>query len=57
MLSHYMFAWQHHVNVLHHGRTNRYTFMHKGEFYAILPKDAKETKCTVEMFKKKINKI
>ena len=45
--------WQHDVNALHHGRTNRYTFMHKGEFYAFLPKDAKNIKCTVEVFKKK----
>ena len=27
--------------------------MHKGEFYAILPKDAQNIKCTVEVFKKK----
>jgi hypothetical protein len=45
--------WQHDVNALHHGRTNRYTFMHKGEFYTLLPKDAKDIKCTVEVFKKK----
>jgi hypothetical protein len=45
--------WQHDVNALHHGRTNRYTFMHKGEFYALLPKDAKDINCTVEVFKKK----
>jgi hypothetical protein len=45
--------WQHDVNALHHGRTNMYTFMHKGEFYALLPKDAKAIKCTIEVFKKK----
>lgn len=45
--------WQQDVNALHHGRTNRYTFMHKGEFYAILPKTEKDIKCTVEVFKKK----
>jgi hypothetical protein len=45
--------WQHDVNALHHGRTNRYTFMHKGEFYTLLPKDAKDIKCTVEVFKTK----
>jgi hypothetical protein len=47
--------WQHDVNALHHGCTNRYTFMHKnkGEFYTLLPKDAKDIKCTVEVFKKK----
>ena len=27
--------------------------MHKGEFYAILPKDAKNITCTVEVFKQK----
>jgi hypothetical protein len=27
--------------------------MHKGEFYALFPKDAKDIKCTVEVFKKK----
>ena len=27
--------------------------MHKDEFYAIFPKDAKNIKCTVEVFKKK----
>lgn len=27
--------------------------MHKGEFYAILPKDAKVVSCTIEVFKKK----
>jgi hypothetical protein len=45
--------WQHDVNALHHGRTNRYTFMHKGEFYTLLPKEGKDIKCTVEVFKKK----
>jgi hypothetical protein len=25
--------------------------MHKGEFYALLPKDAKDIQCTVEVFK------
>jgi hypothetical protein len=45
--------WQHDVNALHHGRTNRYTFMHKGEFYAILPKNTKDINCTIEVFKKK----
>ena len=45
--------WQHDVNALHHGRTNMYTFMHKGEFYALLPKSAKDIKCTVEVFKTK----
>ena len=46
--------WQHDVNALHHGRTNRYTFMHKGEFYAIVPKDAKDIDCTIEVFKKNL---
>jgi hypothetical protein len=27
--------------------------MHKGEFYTLLPKDAKDIECTVEVFKKK----
>jgi hypothetical protein len=27
--------------------------MHKGEFHTFLPKDAKEIKCTIEVFKKK----
>jgi hypothetical protein len=45
--------WQHDVNALHHGRTNSYSFMHNGEFYNLLPKDAKDIKCTVEVFKKK----
>jgi hypothetical protein len=45
--------WQHDVNALHHGRTNRYTFMHKGKFYTLLPKDGKDIKCTVEVFKRK----
>jgi hypothetical protein len=27
--------------------------MHKGEFYTLLPKDAKDIMCTVEVFKKK----
>jgi hypothetical protein len=27
--------------------------MHKGEFYTLLPKDAKDIKCTVEVFKTK----
>jgi hypothetical protein len=27
--------------------------MHKGEFYTLLPKDAKDIKCTVEVFKNK----
>jgi hypothetical protein len=45
--------WQHDVNALHHGRTNRYSFMHKGEFYTLLPKDANDIKCTVEVFKTK----
>jgi hypothetical protein len=27
--------------------------MHKGEFYTLLPKDAKDIKCTIEVFKKK----
>ena len=59
MLCHYMFVilfWGVRgstVNALHHGRTNRYTFLHKGEFSTILPKDAKNIKCTVEVFKKK----
>jgi hypothetical protein len=26
--------------------------MHKGEFYALLPKDAKNIQCTIEVFKK-----
>jgi hypothetical protein len=42
---------QHDVNALHHGCTNRYSFMHKGEFYTLLPKDAKDIKCTVQVFK------
>jgi hypothetical protein len=33
--------WQHDVNTLYHGRTNRYTFLHKGEFYSLLPKKCK----------------
>ena len=45
--------WQHDVSALHHGRINRYTFMHKGEFYAIVPKDAKDIECTIEVFKEK----
>jgi hypothetical protein len=45
--------WQHDVNALHHGRTNRYTFMHKGEFYTLLPKEDKDINCTIEVFKKK----
>ena len=27
--------------------------MHKGVFHAILPKDAKDIRCTIEVFKKK----
>jgi hypothetical protein len=45
--------WQHDVNALHHGRTNRYSFMHKGEFCTLFPKDAKDIKCIVEVFKTK----
>jgi hypothetical protein len=45
--------WQHDVNALHHGRTNMYSFMHKGEFYTLLPKDAEDIKCTIEVFKTK----
>lgn len=44
---------RHGINALHHGRTNKYTFMHNGEFYAILPKDANKIKYTVDVFKKK----
>jgi hypothetical protein len=49
--------WQHDVNALHHGRTNRYSFMHKGEFYTFLPKDAKDINCTVEVFKKSLQDV
>jgi hypothetical protein len=30
-----------------------YSFMHKGEFYTLLPKDAEDIKCTIEVFKTK----
>jgi hypothetical protein len=35
------------------GAQNKYTFMHKGKFYTLLLKDAKDIKCTIEVFKQK----
>ena len=45
--------WQFYLNATHQGRSNRYTFMHKGEFHALLSKTDEEIKSDLVVVSKK----